>query len=113
MFDCVAYRNTERKEKDLSSSIESRSKDDIANGPPVFERSKDKDELWDDVDRDADQGPQDVNDIERDRRFVGKTKELFEGGNGDEERGPKDKQTRDAKKLCRRGESKQAEYGLY
>jgi hypothetical protein len=51
--------------------------------------------LWDDVDWNADQGPQDVNDIERDRRFVRKTKELFEGGNGDEE-------TWDAKKLCRR-----------
>ena len=113
MLDCVTYRNTEREEKDLSSSVESGSKDDIANGPPVFERSKDKDELWDDVDRDADQGPQDVNDIERDRRFVGKTKELFEGGNGDEERCPKDKQTRDAKKLFRRGERKQAESGLF
>lgn len=107
MFDRVAYRNTEREEKDLSSSIESGTEDDIANWPPVFKCPEDKDELWDDVDRNADQGPQDVNDKERGRRLVRKTEELFESGNGDEERGTEDKQARNSNKLSEKDECKQ------
>lgn len=45
MFDSVTYRDTESEEDDLGDGEERCAKDDISNGPSIFEGTEDEDEL--------------------------------------------------------------------
>lgn len=92
MFDGIANRYAEGEEQDLSTSIESCAEDDVADGPPVLEGAEDQDELRDDVDWNADERPDDVDDEERDGFGIVEPKELLEGGDGDEERYSEDEE---------------------
>jgi len=80
VFDGIANRYAESEEQDLSTSIESSAEDDVTDGPPVLEGAEDQDELRDDVDRNADERPDDVDDEERDGFGIVEPKELLEGG---------------------------------
>lgn len=62
MLDRITYRHAKRKQQHHAARIKHRAKDDIANWPPVFERAEDEDELQDDVDGDADEWPEEVDD---------------------------------------------------
>lgn len=62
MLDRVAYRHAKRKQQDLSDSEKGSTEHNVADGPPVFQRPEDEDELGNDVNNDADERPQDVND---------------------------------------------------
>jgi hypothetical protein len=85
VLDSVADGSRECKQKNLGDGEECSAKDDIADRPTVIEGAKDEDELGDDVDDDANDGPQDVDHPEADRVGVGEAGEAFEGGDGDEE----------------------------
>lgn len=61
--DCVA----ESKHENLGSDKERGAECNIADGPSVFQGSKDEDELRDDVDDNADQRPEEIYDPESDR----------------------------------------------
>ena len=84
MFNRITNRHTKRKQQHLTSSKKRCAKDDIAYWPSVFKRAEDEDELRDNVDGDTDERPDDVDYEESDRFGVWETKELLEGGYGDE-----------------------------
>jgi len=92
VFDGIANRYAESEEQDLSTGVESSTEDDVTDGPPVLEGAEDQDELRDDVDRDTDERPDDVDDEERDWFGIVEPKELLEGGDGDEERYSEDEE---------------------
>ena len=60
MLNCIANCHTERKQQDLTSSIKCCTEDDITDWPSVFKSTEDQDKLGDDVYRDADERPDDV-----------------------------------------------------
>jgi len=66
MLNRIADRHTKCKQQDLTSSIKCCAKDNITNWPSVFQCTEDKDKLGDDVDRDADKRPENVDYEERD-----------------------------------------------
>lgn len=99
VLDGVADSYAEGEEDDLSNSKEGGAEDDVANRPAVIERAQDEDELQHNVNDDADSGPDEVDDIERDRVGVGEPGEGFEGGDGDEERDTEESQTAQPQQL--------------
>ena len=62
MFDCVADGDAERKEQHLCDCEKRCAEDDVTDGPPVIESAEDEDELGDDIEGGADEGPKDIND---------------------------------------------------
>ena len=58
-------------ENNVGDGEERNAKDDIADRPAVIEGAKDENELGDDVDDDADDGPEDVDHPETDGVGVG------------------------------------------
>ncbi len=60
VLDGLAYPRAEGEQEDLGEREESGPKNNIANGPSVFQRTKDKDQLRDDVDDYASQRPENV-----------------------------------------------------
>lgn len=81
----VADRHAEGEQHDLGDNEECSAKENVANGPSVFKRSEDEDELRNDVNDRADEWPQDVNDKQSDRFCEFETRELLEGGDSNEE----------------------------
>jgi hypothetical protein len=62
VLDGIAYLRAEGEQEDLGDREEHCPKNDIANGPSVFQRTKDQDQLRDDVDDCASQRPENVDD---------------------------------------------------
>lgn len=85
MLDRITDRRAKREEQHLATPEERRAEYDVANGPPVVEGTEDEDELGYDVDGDADEGPEEVDDEEGNGFGVVEAEFLFEGGDGDEE----------------------------
>lgn len=94
MGDSFTDRDTESIEDDLSNREEGRSKDNVANGPPVVERADDEDELEDDVDEDAGSIEDEFDDPERDGVGGGEGGDVLEGRDGDEPRREEDSKGR-------------------
>lgn len=69
----------------LSDGEERCTKDDVTNRPSVLECPEDKDQLGDDVDDCADEGPEDVDNPKAERVVVFEASELLEGGDRNEE----------------------------
>ena len=86
VLDGVADGDRESEEDDLRDGEEGRPEHDISNGPAVFERAEDEDELRHDVDHRAHEWPEDVDDPESDGLSEVETRNLLEGGDGYEER---------------------------
>lgn len=84
MFNCITDRHAECEQQDLASSIKYCTKDDIAYWPSVFKCTEDEDKLRDDVDRNTDNRPDDIDYEESDGFGVWESEELFEGGYGNE-----------------------------
>lgn len=99
MLNRIANRHAEREQQHLRTSKERRAKDDIADRPPVLERAEDEDELQDDIDGNADDRPDQIDDEERDRFGVAESELLLEGGDGDEKGDAEHEETRDAQEL--------------
>jgi hypothetical protein len=78
----------------LGNRKESSPENNIANGPSVFQRTKDQDQLRDDVDDCANQRPENVDDPESQRVGVFETRKALEGRNGNKKRGTKDSKAR-------------------
>lgn len=57
MFDGIAYRYAESEQEDLGNGEEGGAKNDVTDGPPVVEGSEDEDELRNNIDDGADEGP--------------------------------------------------------
>ena len=85
VLDGVADSNREREEDDLRDGEERGAEHDVADRPAVLERAEDEHELRDDVDDDADERPEDVDDPQPERLRVLEPRELFERGDRDEE----------------------------
>lgn len=85
MLDSIADGDAERKQEDLGDSKEGSSENNITNGPPVVQCSENEGELGDDVDYDADEGPEDVDDPETDGFLKIEAGKPFEGGDCYEE----------------------------
>jgi hypothetical protein len=85
VFYGVADRDAEREQDHLSNSEECGPEHDISDGPTVFKCSEHQDKLRYDVDHGADQGPQDIDDPQRDGLGVAESGELLKGGDGEEE----------------------------
>jgi len=64
VLDCVADGYAESEKEDLAACEESGAEHDVTDGPPVFQRAEDQDELGDNVDWHADDRPNDVDDKE-------------------------------------------------
>ena len=62
MLDGVAYCRAESEQEDLRDREEGSPEDDIADGPSVFQRAEDKDQLRNDVYDSAGQRPENVDD---------------------------------------------------
>ena len=45
MLDCIAYRRAKGEQEDLCNREESRPKDDITDGPSIFQRTEHQDQL--------------------------------------------------------------------
>jgi hypothetical protein len=99
VFDGVADRDAESEQDHLGDSEERGPEYDISDRPTVFKRSEHENELGDDVDHSADQGPQDVDDPQGDGLSIAKSDILLEGGDGEEEPDAEDDQTRDPQEL--------------
>ncbi len=91
--------HAECKQENLTSGIESGSKNDITDRPSVFECTENEDELGDNVYRDTYKWPKDVDDVKCNGGLVGEAKELLKGGNGDEEGTTEDEDTGNAEEL--------------
>ena len=88
MLDGVAYRRAKGEQEDLCDRKEGSPKDDVANGPSVFQRTEDEDQLRDDVDDCANQRPENVYNPQPQRFGVLEPYKALEGSDGDEERNP-------------------------
>ena len=99
VFDRVADRDAESEQDYLSDGEEGGPEYDISDGPTVFKSSEHENELRDDVDHGADQGPQDVDNPESDGLGEAKSDKFLEGGDGEEEADAEDDQTRDSQEL--------------
>jgi hypothetical protein len=62
MLDGVTYRRAKSEQEYLCNCEKGGPKDDIADGPSIFQGTKDQDQLRDDVDDDASQRPKKVDD---------------------------------------------------
>lgn len=85
MLDRITDRRAKREEQHLATGEERCAEYDVANGPPIVEGAEDKNELGYDVDGDAEEGPDEVDDEEGDGFGIVKAELLLEGGDGDEE----------------------------
>jgi len=99
MLDRITDRRAKREEQHLATPEERCAEYDVADGPPVVEGAENKDELGYDVDGDADEWPEKVDDEEGDGLGVVEAKLLFEGGDGDEEGNGEYKETGYAEEL--------------
>jgi len=96
VFNRITYRNAEGEQENLTPCEESCAEDDITDWPPILEGTEDQNELRDDINWDANERPEHVDDVQCDRRRVGESEELLKGGNSDEEGNTKDNEARDA-----------------
>jgi hypothetical protein len=82
--DSAANRVAERKQQHLGDDPERRSKDDIANRPAVVEGPDHEDELGDDVDDDAGEVEDELENKETGGGGGGEAGAVLEGADGDE-----------------------------
>jgi hypothetical protein len=69
--------------------------DDVADGPSVFQRTEDQDQLRDDIDDYANHRPENVDDPKSERFGIIESYEALEGRDGNEKRDPKDSEATD------------------
>jgi hypothetical protein len=67
MLDGITYGDAESEQENLSDRVERNSKDDITEGPAVIKSPEYKNELQYGICGDAQDGPNEVYDEERDR----------------------------------------------
>jgi len=99
VLDGVTYRRAKGEQENLCNRKKGSPEDDIADGPPVFQRTEDEDQLRDDVDDCASQRPENVYYPQAQRLGVLEPYKAFEGGDGDEEPDPKDREATNPQKL--------------
>jgi hypothetical protein len=95
----VADGSGECKQKNLGNGEKCSAKNNVTNGPAIIEGAEDENELRDDVDDDADNGPEDVDHPKPDDVGVGEAGETLKGGDGDEERNAEYGKAREAENL--------------
>jgi len=81
----VADGSGECKQKNLGNGEKRSAKGNVTDGPAIIKGAEDENELRDNVDNDADNGPEDVDHPKPDDVGVGEAGETLEGGDGDEE----------------------------
>jgi hypothetical protein len=72
-----------------------RPEDDIANGPSIFQRTEDQDQLRDDVNDRADQRPEYVDDPKSEGAGILESCKALESRDGNEKRNPEDSEATD------------------
>jgi len=93
MFNSIANRHAEGEKEDLSDGEESSAENNVTDRPSVIEGTEHEDELRDDVDDNADDRPEEVDYPKSYGLIKFEAGELFECGDGDEERDAKDNKT--------------------
>jgi len=86
MLNRITYRRTKRKQQHHRYNPKRRPEYYITQRPSILQCSEHEDKLRDDIDCSADERPDEVYDPETGRFGVGEGGELFECGDGDEER---------------------------
>lgn len=79
VFQGVAEGGAEAIHDDEADGVEGGAKEDVAQGPAVFEGADDEEELGEDVDNDADEVKDVHDDPEGGRLFVGEGCHALEG----------------------------------
>ena len=95
MFDGVTYCRAKGEQENLCDCEKGRPEDDIADGPSIFQRTEDQDQLRDDVDDCANQRPENVDDPKSEGFGILESHKAFEGRDGDEKRDAKDSEATD------------------
>jgi hypothetical protein len=80
MLDRVADSDAEREQEDLCDGEEGGAENDVTDRPAVVEGAEDEDELGNDVDDGADEGPEDVDNPQAGRVGVVEAGEFLKGG---------------------------------
>lgn len=84
MLDGIAYGPAECEEDDHPDNPRAGAKDDITNGPPVLECAQHEDQLRNDVDKDREDGEEEVDDKEGNGVRGVEASDVFECGDGEE-----------------------------